>query len=199
MSRRRPSTIDAAPAIQRGKPDSSPEQDARRPDTSFPLEAHLGMARYVSAEISICTELHLRVTKYRSLHDTFVPLRELCTEIGDYMPDLIAGKYLVVEGTKARIGGHSSVRKAVDITTGNFYAIKFITGRGDSMTELIFRREVESLKQARHLSVVLRGAGLDRALGSAGHPPPLHGLGLKVHAHRGAGLAAGRAPHPRCS
>jgi hypothetical protein len=132
MSRRRPSTIDAAPAIQRGKPDSSPEQDARRPDTSFPLEAHLGMARYVSAEISICTELHLRVTKYRSLHDTFVPLRELCTEIGDYMPDLIAGKYLVVEGTKARIGGHSSVRKAVDITTGNFYAIKFITGRGDS-------------------------------------------------------------------
>lgn len=78
------------------------------------------------------------------------------------VPEIIANAYLVLEGEKPRHGGHSSVRKAVSLTSGDPVAIKFIVGRGTEMTESIFQREVKVLKTARHKNIVpLLNSGID--------------------------------------
>ncbi|WP_417216479.1 AAA domain-containing protein [Arthrobacter sp.] len=63
---------------------------------------------------------------------------------------------------KSRHGGHSSVRKAIELHTGDPVAIKFIVGRGNEMTESIFNREVKVLETARHHNIVsLLSSGID--------------------------------------
>lgn len=76
--------------------------------------------------------------------------------------EVIGGQYLILDGVKSRNGAHSFVRKAVHMKTGNQFALKFVVGRFDEMTHLIFSREADALERARHPNVVpLIDSGID--------------------------------------
>lgn len=70
------------------------------------------------------------------------------------MAEILANRFVILEGEKARPGGLSVVRKAIDSRTGEAVAVKFISGRKDAINRKLFEREVEALQALSHPNIV---------------------------------------------
>lgn len=78
------------------------------------------------------------------------------------MSEVIAGRFLILEGEKPRSGGMSVVRKAVNTSTGAFAAVKYVNAATDALTRKIFEREVATLRNLSHPNIVtLIDSGID--------------------------------------
>jgi superfamily I DNA and/or RNA helicase/serine/threonine protein kinase len=69
------------------------------------------------------------------------------------MPELLLGRFQTM-AVEIREGGMSTVKKALDLQTGKFVAVKFldISSSGELIGPM-FRNEVESLKSLKHLNI----------------------------------------------
>ena len=72
------------------------------------------------------------------------------------MPELLLGRFQTM-AVEIREGGMSTVKKALDLQTGKFVAVKFldISSSGELIGPM-FRNEVESLKSLWHLPLPMR-------------------------------------------
>lgn len=70
------------------------------------------------------------------------------------MAEILANRFVILEGEKARPGGLSVVRKAIDSRTGEAVAVKFINGRKDAINRKLFEREVKALETVTHPNIV---------------------------------------------
>lgn len=76
--------------------------------------------------------------------------------------DVVGGRFLVVAGEKPRGGGFSVVKKALNMTTGEPVAIKFVTGAADDILRKVFEREESLLRRSKHPNIIrFIDSGLD--------------------------------------
>ena len=81
------------------------------------------------------------------------------------LSNLLAGRYLPIEGVKPRTGGQAIVYKCIDTRTGLIVAVKIIEGLfNDDIAAKIFKRETGALKQLTHENIVAyRTSGYDES------------------------------------
>ena len=78
------------------------------------------------------------------------------------LSDMVAGRYVLVAAEPPRHGGHSVIRKAVDVKSGGYVALKLFSVGSDELEKKIFDREVDALRGVDHANIVkLIDAGSD--------------------------------------
>ena len=78
--------------------------------------------------------------------------------------DLVANRYLILDGVKARTGGSATVRKAVDSQSGSSVAVKFVMSNDDPVLQKLFDREKQLLRRSAHPHIIsLLDDGVDES------------------------------------
>jgi serine/threonine protein kinase len=75
---------------------------------------------------------------------------------------MLANRFLVIAGEPARAPGSAVIKKAFDIKSGQFVAIKFLSAANDAVLNKLFKREVANLRAFKHPNIVrLVDSGVD--------------------------------------